>query len=141
MVEIEKIEVYGRFRYLWLKYVKGVDLSVHCAKCLLGTYSKKIKNTMALGDGILLNEDKSPYYYLCGVTVPYVWKNNFHLAFKEEDGSYIDIDRNGIRIKIKNAKEIPITDKDIDPLDPNAKKKEYSTCRNWQFAWAIKNSI
>lgn len=136
MVEITNINVTGSFRYLWLKYVNGVNLKVHCAKSLLGTYSKKVSPQMGhVQEPITLDEAQGDVFYLCGVTKPYRWINNFHLAFKEKEGSTIHVNRNGIDITIRNAVEIPITDKYINQMDSNAHKKEYCTCRNWQFAY------
>lgn len=143
MVKITELKVTGRFRYLWLKYITGVNLKVHCARSLLGVYSKKISPSMkTIKKPIILDENESEIFYLCGVTVPYRWENNFHLAFKRKLGETLHVERNGICITIENAVEIPITPDCIDPCDPNAKKKEYATCRNWQFAYMLhKNEI
>jgi hypothetical protein len=119
--------------YLWLKYVKSIDTSVHCGKCLIGEYSKKIdaqKNHFS----IELDESDSEYFYLCGVTKPYVWKNNFHLAFKKSEGKSFKYNFNGTFVEIENAEKIDFSMNDIDWNLPFARKKEYCTCRNWQFA-------
>lgn len=57
------------FKYFWLKYVRGFDPTVHCAKCLLGDYSQKVNLFMPVNTEIELNEF-SDYkcLYLCGVT-------------------------------------------------------------------------
>lgn len=129
----------ARFRYLWLKSVYNVDLSVHCAKCLKGVYcssvtphTNPIRNVMPI---------PAPFYYLCGVSRPYVWENNFHLAFVYSKGGHIDITRNGIHVVIDNATEFCFSSADIDMNDKNARKREFCTCRNWQFAHAIKDRI
>lgn len=141
MVIINRMKVESKFMYLWLKYVNGVDLKVHCAKSLLGEYSKKIStSTKEIDEPIELNEAECKAYYLCGVSKPYNWSKNFHLAFKEKDGARISIERNGILIEIENAEEIPISAEYINPLDPNANKKAYYTCRNWQFAYMMKTN-
>ena len=131
MIEISKIEVKGKFRYLWLKSIKGVDLSVHCARCLIGKYDNRIYPQLGTSEHIVLTEK---IYYLCGVSDPYVWENNFHLAFQEKAGASLNISRNGINIIINGAEEIQFSEKDIDLSLPQAKRKEYTTCRNWQFA-------
>lgn len=143
MVKITEMQVTGKFRYLWLKYVNGVNLKVHCARSLLGVYSTKISAQMqSIKKPIVLDEDESEIFYLCGVALPYKWENNFHLAFKRKVGAKLHVERNGIKITIENAVEIPITPDYIEPTDPNAKKKEYATCRNWQFAYMLqKNSF
>ena len=142
MINIKSIEVNGRFKYLWLKYVTGVNLSVHCARCLNGSYSKKISPAIKKENNILLNEHEAIVYYLCGVSSPYKWANNFHLAFKEKEGSTITLSRNGIVIVIENAEEIKFSINDINKSDIHINNAAYSTCRNWQFAHhLIKNNL
>ena len=87
MISLRHLHVNAPFRYLWLKYVSGVNLSVHCARCLLGEYDPRISARVKE-----LHEQPlrpSPYYYLCGVSKPYVWSRNFHLAFREKEGSLL----------------------------------------------------
>lgn len=142
MITLKKINVTGKFKYLWLKYINGIDLTNHCAKCLLGTYSKKISNTTTEAAEIELDESDAIVYYLCGVSMPYNWHKNFHLAFKEKEGSSVKVNYNGIEIEIGNAERIIFSKEDIDPTDPNAEKAVYATCRNWQFAHHLrKNNI
>lgn len=131
MIVIRNLEVTSKFKYLWLKKVNGVDLSVHCARCLLGEYdnrvnarTKSLKNIELLGD----------VYYLCGVSAPYIWANNFHLAFRLANGEKFTAERNGVKISVENAEIIDFSENDIDMTLPQAKKKEFYTCRNWQFA-------
>lgn len=131
MITISKIEVIGDFRYLWLKSVFDVDLSVHCAKCLVGKYDNRINSRLKTAVNIILTDK---VYYLCGVSKPYVWSNNFHIAFREKQGSNFYIDRNGIKLFVNNAEEIEFSENDVDFDLPQAKKKEFFTCRNWQFA-------
>ena len=134
VVTIREIETNREWKYIWLKYVNGFDLSHHCAKCLLGMFSSKIHNRIKHEKNIVLNESKARYYYLCGVSEPYIWKENFHLAFKEVRGSVIDFDENGIHVIIENAEQIPFSEADVNWGLEHADKKEYYTCRNWQFA-------
>lgn len=142
MITIKKVNVTGKFKYLWLKYINGIDLTNHCAKCLLGTYSKKISNTTAEAAEITLDESGAIVYYLCGVSMPYNWNKNFHLAFKEKPGSSVKVNYNGIEIELDNAEQILFSMDDINPADPNANKPVFSTCRNWQFAHYLrKNEI
>lgn len=132
---IEKIEVVKGFRYLWLKYVEGANLEEHCAKSLIGEYSQKIKHTTKQDSEIVLDENVSPYYYLCGVSSPYKWLNNFHLAFRYKADSMIEISENGITIKIRDAEIIKIESYMMRERNhPNIIKREFFTCRNWVFA-------
>ena len=135
MATIREINVDGAFRYLWLKHVTGVDLSVHCARCLLGEYDNRISADTRHASGLVL--PNAPFHYLCGVSSPYVWARNFHLAFREKEGYIVEVARHGIRIVIEDAEEVPFGESDIDPLDPYAHLKAYRTCRNWQFAHKV----
>ena len=131
MITIKKMTATANFRYLWLKNVTGVNLAEHCAKCLTGEYEKGIGgNTKEITDRELDGE----IYYLCGVAIPYDWNNNFHLAFKRSEGDTVEYENNGIHILIENAERLPISPEYIPADDPNAGRKAYSTCRNWQFA-------
>ncbi len=130
MVKIEFAHFRYRYRYLWLKYVTGTNLSVHCARCLIGEYDSRIHHGVIDVENVEL--PKSPYYYLCGVTSK--WENNLHLAFREKEGAVIEIDNNQIRCRIINAEQLPISSEYIDPTLAHADKKAYNTCRNWWFA-------
>lgn len=139
---IESINVKGKFKYLWLKYVTGVSLNFHCAKCLKGVYSTQISPDIKETKSIMLNEEISPYYYLCGVALPFKWENNFHLAFKYSTDNRIVINRNRVAITIINAVEIPILPIDMkNNKHPKRYDSHYFTCRNWQFANMILEEV
>ena len=121
--------------YLWGKYVTGINLNAHCAKALKGEYTKKINKEMDAAFNIKLDEADSKIFYLCGVTKPYKWKDNFHLALRYKKGSHITVSRNGLYLEVEDAEELPICF-DLDKCNHEKKdKKEYATCRNWQFAY------
>lgn len=134
MIIIKKLEVNKPFQYLWLKYVNDTNLKVHCARCLIGKYDNRINPNITLIEDMPLNQSESKYYYLCGVSKPYNWNNNFHLAFKKKIGSILTYQNNGISIILENAERIMFDETDIDLNDENSKKYEYYSCRNWQFA-------
>ena len=98
-------------------YVNDVDLSKHCKPCLKGYTSKKITKWTRHEENVCLDESEAKYYYLCGGSYPYIWKNNFHLAWKEKSGASFEYSFNGITIRLKY------------------------TCRNWQFANKVKYAI
>ncbi len=56
MVVIEKLVLRRKYRYLWLKYVQGIDLGVHCARCLVGAYSKAVNATDPAFENLCLPE-------------------------------------------------------------------------------------
>lgn len=138
MIIIKSITKSKPFMYFWLKSVKDVDLSKHCAKCLIGEYSDEVNAAQEYVENIILEDG---VYYLCGVSKPYNWNKNFHLAFKCAEGKSIQYSNNGVEVIIENAEALPISPEYIDPDDVNYRKKEYSTCRNWQFAHFFKKHL
>ena len=129
------MKIMSEFRYLWLKTVEDVDLSQHCAKCLIGKYDDRIK------EKVFPIDLKNEIYYLCGVAFPFKWENNFHLAFMPCENENIYFNDKGIEILIEGAKILPISTTFIDKTDPNFNKKSYYTCRNWQFAHYFKKHL
>lgn len=129
LVKIKNLTIKSKYHYLWLKYVSGIDLTKHCAKCLLGKYEKRINPNITQYEDVEL--EPSDYYYLCGV---YTYKTNIHLAFKEKPGNVLIIDNDFYSIEINNAEKILFTKDEIDFNLPNSKDKNYNTCRNWWFA-------
>ena len=140
MIKIKEMHVKDSFKYLWLKGVNDVDLTNHCARSLIGKYSEVVRNNLLDLYDTAIDVPKSKAYYLCGVTQPFRYKDNFHLAFKEVEGAILKVERNGISIEIENAEEITFSMDDIDWQLPQSELKQYSTCRNWQFANKFKKS-
>ncbi len=130
-MEIINIKIEKPFRYLWLKSVIDVNLDNHCAKCLVGEYCSNINSSKKEFSNIKLNHG---IYYLCGVSLPYNYDNNFHLAFKYQNNNILDFSNNGITVKIKNAVSLHISIKYVNESHPKSKFKSYYSCRNWQFA-------
>ncbi len=128
---IKKLKTRKPFMYLWLKTVDGVNLYEHCARSLVGKYDNRVSADTKEIDNLKL---ENKIYYLCGVSKPYVWKNNFHLAFCPAKNKRIQVERNGVYIEIEGAEEILFNENDIISELPQSKRKEYYTCRNWQFA-------
>lgn len=126
------------FGYLWLKYVNGFNLNVHCAKCLLGEYSNYFKfgqHTTYLQD-ILLDEHPAKYYYLCGVTKPYRWRDNLHVAFEFAKGEKLEYWDGKTFLQIENARKIEIESRPIY-RDIHGTERAFYTCRNWMFAYQM----
>ena len=132
MVKIEYFYTDRMYKYLWLKYVTGTNLSVHCARCLLGEYEVRFKGYIRSLHDIELKD--APVYYLCGVAHDRVWKHNLHIAFVAAAGQMIEVDDEFCRLRIANARRLEISTRFIDRDIPQSRKKEFYTCRNWQFA-------
>ena len=134
----------GVLRYLWLQYIEGVDLDQHCKKSFVGTTSQRIATRLIQGvdhslefSSVLLDEGPARAYYLCGVSDPYVYTNNVHLAFVSAPGESFDFESGPITARFLDARRLPITTSDIDSSHPHASDPAYATCRNWQFAWSL----
>lgn len=118
------------YRYFWCKYVRGFKPDVHCAKCLVGPYSKVIRKGMAIGVPVTLNERTDfDYIYICGVSPK--WSTNFHLALSvSPDAVVTEQMYNGRELVVTNARAIDI------PALPDGfggLNKRFTTCRNFQF--------
>lgn len=133
--ELKNFQIHENFKYLWLKYVTGVNLDVHCARCLVGEYSTAVKKDVPEIESIKLDEFKARIFYLCGVHISYKWELNFHCAFEIADGDGFTVSEQGISFRADNLRRIPITTEAIEIIGhPRKNNKAYSTCRNWQFA-------
>lgn len=141
---IQEFKTSETFKFLWLKYVKGFDLSKHCARCLLGEYSKIFPFGFTKGIELKnrpIDEYEAEYYYLCGVTHPYRWNNNLHIAFRAKRGETLEYNDGKTYIKIENAERIAIVSRESYLLHEKGINPAYYTCRNWQFAYQITNEL
>jgi len=142
VVRYWKLKYPHRYKYLWLKYVVDADLSQHCQKSLVGIRSRKFSKGAKYGYAdkppILLDETaNSPFaYYICGVSEPYRWDYNFHLAFKFVPQSTCEVKTAREHFILDHAERIDIENLErfIDRGDPNYGNTEFRTCRNWIFA-------
>ncbi|GAA1353716.1 hypothetical protein [Streptomyces beijiangensis] len=125
-----------KYRYLWLKYVTGIDLSLHCARSLHGPYSKHVGPELRQMS-TPLNERPTPIaWYLCGVTTdPSRWADNPHLAFEPAPGHTEELAVHGLAVTLTGARPIIGWGAHSIPAEaPNSHDRHYATCRNWQFA-------
>lgn len=122
------------FRYLWLKQVTGFNPKVHCARCLNGEYSKDFSPRMPVNSVLSLDYQENDVLYFCGVSIPYKWENNLHLAGIVSNGEQSEvIAYNGDILTINGLKKIDFDDAVAKAKYPNL-GREYLTCRNFQFA-------
>lgn len=122
------------WRYLWLKYVSGFDGDHHCAKCLVGPFSKKVRRDMKLNTAVVLDEAPAECLYLCGVAMRGGWASNLHLAFVPEPGSSTEMPSStGVTFVVQNARRLAIPDL---PNGFDGRTAAFTTCRNWRFGVA-----
>jgi len=133
MVSI-KIGSTAGFKYLWLKTVTGFDESCHCAKCLIGRHSKDFGKHMKPDEFIELPYKQGTLLYFCGVTVPYVWEANMHLAGIVKAGAISATQlHNGTDLEVIGMERVAILPDKALELFPE-RGKDFLTCRNFQFA-------
>lgn len=122
------------FRYLWLKTVRSFRPSVHCANCLNGDYSKRFGLKAPLNEWV--HEHTMPegtVVYFCGVSNPYKWERNAHMAGIVAPGESASIPLyTGDILRADNFKMLSITAKEAEQRFPN-KGRPFLTCRNFQF--------
>lgn len=122
------------FRFWWLKSVNDYRYDVHCARCLIGPYKRRISKHMATDHPVDL---RGELVYLCGVSEPIRWQNNFHAVAKLAEGqSFVVETYNGFAARFDNAVQIPIV---ALPDGWRGLPKSFTTCRNYQFAVQMGN--
>ena len=125
------------FKHLWAKYVSSFRESVHCARCLVGPYSRLVRPAMKPGEYTLdTPSGEWEYFYLCGVaksanSSPDTWHRNLHLAVRRAPGKLATVTAfNGAIFEISDFAAIPIQPL---PLGFRGMSAEFTACRNWQF--------
>lgn len=123
------------WRYLWLKYVSGFDNAQHCARCLIGPYSKRVRRDMPHNVPVLLDEATGcDVLYLCGVAERGGLPANFHLAVQPAPGEVAEgRSSQGTHFRIRNARRLEIP---ALPSRFDGRPAAFTTCRNWQFGVA-----
>lgn len=121
------------FRYLWLKEVKAFNPEFHCAMSLVGSYNKSFSPKMPANTEIEADYPEGALLYFCGVTTPYKWNDNFHLAGSVKSGESLSITTHlGDELIVKGLELIYFDDKAARRNHPNLSAK-FLTCRNFQF--------
>jgi len=121
----------GTPRWLWLRYVNGFHDGAHCAKCLLGTPSRRITPRMTPGKEILLIEQDTPYLYLCAGFGKYEW--NLHVAMVTSNQAFSVTAHNGATFHFRGLRRLW-----IPPLELGFRRypDAMTTCRNFQFGYS-----
>ena len=131
------------WRFFWAKRVSGFDEHLHCAPCLTGTWlGKHVNLWMPVNKPVPLPLADGELLYVCGVSMKYVWENNFHLAARAKAGSTFELPAfNGDRIIVEGAEALVFNDTAAREHYPD-KHEAFLTCRNFQFgAHCMHNGI
>jgi hypothetical protein len=128
------------WRYLWAKTVTAFDPAVHCARCLIGDYEKTFSIRTPVNTVLELRRHATgTVIYFCGVSAPYRWGNNMHLAVRST-GDLVDTAQtefyNGDRLIVRGARQLSFDDQ-VARLRYPTLGAEYLTCRNFQFGAAF----
>lgn len=145
LVQIQHNLQPDRFKWLWMKYLTGVNDQYHCTNCLRGKYGKllsKHNSALALMPSLVLDEqpsDSFSYIYICGVIKKgYPCSNyphNLHAVIRPSPGELDEfcfenwhlVVTNGVFEPIPNENELPEHYRNLPP--------EFTTCRI--FRWAV----
>lgn len=121
------------FRYFWLKRVNGFDPRQHCARCLTGSYFPDVGTMLPVNQAVHIEADPGEVLYLCGVSAPYRWERNFHMALRVEYGAAVRSTLyTGDVVEIAGADHIAFDDTEARRRFPHL-SEAYLSCRNFQF--------
>jgi len=122
------------WRYFWCKNVKGFKADVHCARCLVGSYEKRVGTRAPVNVAVpLTGHHTGDLLYFCGVAMPYRWANNFHLAVRVQPGSVTTAPMsNGDTFIVHGAARVAF-DAAAAERSFAGRGKDFLTCRNFQF--------
>lgn len=124
------------WRYLWMKRVTAFKPDVHCARCLVGSYDQQFGLKMPVNQTIpVAGADAGAILYFCGVSTPYRWERNAHLAVVVTcvagDMARLELYTGDI-LEVAGAVALPFTD-ETARRDYPSRSAAFLTCRNFQF--------
>jgi hypothetical protein len=144
MIEIVHNFEPKKFKWLWAKYVNGVNDSRHCTHCIRGSYSKHFsKLNPMLSSSIEFEEQPLGSFsavYICGVssmgyTKHLNYPHNVHLAIQPEEGATDTWTFENWSVGIRNGRVLVIPDTKDLPAQYQSLPAEFTTCRI--FRWAV----
>lgn len=136
------IEARDRYSIMWLAGIREVDLTQHCLKAFAVCDRPYVSSKLCYQTVNLPVQHPPAAWYLCALPIPWNWARNAHLAFEYAPGETWQGDAlvSGLGVRLTNA--TPITgwgEHSIPTNAPGRKSRLYRTCRNWQFAWWLRN--
>ncbi len=147
MIEVEHNFDPSKFRWLWAKYVTGLNVRYHCTNCITGRYSKQFsKHNPLLRSSGTVSFDEQPAesfkaVYICGVSSLGYQKHrnyphNIHVAIAPCEGAEDDWSFENWKVRIRNGRQIAIPQTAASlPESCCSLGSEYTTCRI--FRWAV----
>ncbi|TQF05531.1 hypothetical protein E6W39_29025 [Kitasatospora acidiphila] len=139
-VEIRAREDYG---IMWLAGIRHVALDQHCLKSFGRPDRATVHPCTKLQTVHLPTANPPLAWYLCALPIPWNWAANAHLAFEAAPGYHWEGQAlvPGLEVRLVGAK--PITgwgEHSVPASEPHRSLRRYRTCRNWQFAWWLRQN-
>lgn len=130
----------AEFPYFWLKFVDGFVPTQHCAKCLMGRWSRLvpfIKQKQGMTVNAPTNESDAPFLYLCGVSTK-GYSHNLHVAMRRKAGASFEVHSHQIDLEMTGWERLeipPLPAEEVARMEARGLGKAFHTCRNYQFGW------
>lgn len=142
--QIRVTDIRDRYKFLWVKEISDVDLTQHCARSFVGRWRAEMSHAhdrwrdsgARTPFDYLMTLGRARAYYACGVTDPYVWRKNAHLAFVPDPAAeeWETHSNQGLTVQVRGLSRVSFSAEDVPDTDPRRVRKDFYTCRNWQFA-------
>ncbi|MEU7576782.1 hypothetical protein AB0B50_04170 [Streptomyces sp. NPDC041068] len=137
------IEARDRYSIMWLAGIRELDLTQHCLKTFADCDRPHISTKLRHQTLHLPYANPPAAWYLCALPIPWDWSRNAHLAFEYAPGETWQGDAlvTGLGVRLTNA--VPVTgwgEHSIPSDASNRNSRLYRTCRNWQFAWWLRQN-
>lgn len=137
------------FRWLWMKYVTGINHARHCTNSLRGRYGRLLSgHNEALNSTPTLILDEQPagtfgYIYICGVSkrgYPRTnYTHNLHAVIKPDFGNEDTLQFENWQLCVKNGVfEAMPSERDL-PKQYKSLPAEFITCRI--FRWGVCSTL
>lgn len=132
------IEARDTFSSIWLKGIEAVDLETHCLSTFIGPRYRQVDRNKKLQTVTIEPGPREVALYLCGVTAPYRWADNAHLALRPSLGAqwHGEAAVPGLVVTLLGAEPLSGWGEwDVPMGHPQYGDRLYRTCRNLQFGW------
>ncbi len=138
-----RIQARSQYRIMWLAGIRDIALDQHCLRAF-GQPDRPRVDPARRNQTVNLSVANPPLaWYLCALPIPWNWAANAHLAFEPAAGEHWEGPAlvPGLLVSLTNAR--PITgwgEHSIPEDEPLRRSMRYRTCRNYQFAWWLRQN-
>ena len=124
--------------FLWVKFVRGFNPNLCCARCLLGSFWKGIpfekRQAGMVYEGAL--DFDEPFAYLCGVNSRRPYVGNLHLPMERNPRCRWTVTAPEIKVTAEGLRRLL----PIPPLHPDVAAivtERQARCRNYRWAAGV----